>query len=104
MRYTFTVGVGEDRDGNTITDVEIKVRCVIRELSKKFGGATTIHGTGGWINENKLITEPCVVFIVEGEAGDIGNEQINNVAIFLRDLFRQTCVVVSIQLSTVRFV
>lgn len=51
----------KDAEGNPI-DQDAAVEEVLTWLSKRFGGATAIPGTGAWINENnELVVEKVVV-------------------------------------------
>lgn len=58
--YTVRIGfgIGFDRNGRIIPDIENKVSLVLRLASQAFGGASLIPVRGGWVNPaGQLVVE-----------------------------------------------
>ena len=106
MRYTFTVGIGLDKDGYPVQGADALLSQAMEGLATAYGGVTAQHGQGGWISpQGKLVSEPCVSFIVERVLGaEISEDKVRHMAEFLRELFGQSCIVVSITHSDIAFV
>lgn len=47
-------GVGFDRDGRLMRDVDVKMSQILERASHRFGGATLIPIQGGWVNGSKV--------------------------------------------------
>ncbi len=65
-RFTFIVGIGEDRDGKSIAyELPHLQREAYRLLAETFGGYTVTFGRGGWVDSaGKLITEASMTLVV----------------------------------------
>ena len=99
MRVTFTVGMGFNSENKRIRNAKSLQSKAIASLSNRFGGVTVYNGIGGWIDNNKLITEPSASFIIE--AKKISKLAIRQTATLLRQMFNQTAVMVSISPSVI---
>jgi hypothetical protein len=99
MKITFIVGIGEDEDGNPLPTalVESSLQVAYLDTAKAFGGYTAYRGKGGWIDpSHKLIQEDSVTIVVYtdtiiAEAIAVAHAE------YLRDLFRQSSVLVSFE-------
>lgn len=105
MRLTFYVGTEKDKLGKDIasySDVKGLRNDATCFLSRRFGGVTVQEGNGGWIDNNTLICEKCLIFTVESEK-DISHFAVPT-AEFLRELYSQSAVCVSRTHSLVSFI
>jgi len=105
MQATITVGCGEDRDCKPLSREEeaFATESAMRILSLHFGGVTILKGDGAWLDDNDtLIVEPCRHFLVMGDK--VTPELVGQAAVSLRNLFNQSCVVVSISNSAITLV
>jgi len=59
----FIAGIGEDKNGQPLHDLERKLETIREELATTFGGYTEQAASGGWINgQGRLVKEPSVVW------------------------------------------
>jgi len=95
-RITFTIGIGMDKHGSHIHRAEELLNLASRRVAETFGGYTLTRGSGGWIAPNgELVEESSVVFSVVTE--EHREVYASSVAVFLRDLFSQECVLVTVE-------
>jgi len=94
-RITFVVGIGTRNGKELAMKPILEIREATQQMASIFGGFTAIEGNGGWFDSdtNRVVYEPSLTLIVY-------SEQLFNVessAVYLRDLFGQTCVLVTIE-------
>lgn len=101
-RITFSVGQGKTKAGLTIQNVSHKRTLAYLRVSQVYGGYTAKVCSGGWVStDGELIEENSLV--IEAVT-DIGTDH-EVVAGYLRDLFEQSCVLMTVEdLETVKFV
>lgn len=69
---SYTTGIGEDKNGKPLEDVEHKLETIRVYIAAEFGGYTESYGKGGWINpdNNHLVSEDCVRFEIVTDKDD----------------------------------
>jgi hypothetical protein len=98
QKLTITVGVGRTSKDEPIPVQEQKILRdkALEYLCQQFGGALVTDGYGAWVGpDGKMLLEPNLIFSVvvfEGRPHSEFEEHSRAV----RDLFRQTCVVVEV--------
>lgn len=99
----FQIGIGFDKVGRPIlpVDADAKIREAGDFLTGEYGGVTVTRGVGSWRNSaNVIIREASVGFMVIAEVTD---RDVQDAGEFLRQLFRQDTVLVSVADVTVMF-
>ena len=101
-------GVGYTKSGSVVSDLDTKLRVILEEASRRFGGATLIESLGGWLDAGKLIREGGRVLIIDGLHDNDGSscdvDNAKKFAVWVRDLLNQASVVLTIQQATTWFV
>lgn len=98
---TWTIGIGEDRDGQAIVgDAADRMIDHARLMfASIYGGFTMVRGEGGWIDPSgRTVTEPCIVFTVHTDAA----QDYRATARELRLIFRQDTVMLTVQSADVQ--
>ncbi len=102
---TFGVGVGQDKHGANLPQhfVEKSIYLAIEHMSIRFGGCFVVRGDGGWVDRGKLIEEKGIQISIHSE-GPIDLPDAELAGDYLRELFRQKVVLMSIHTAAVKFV
>ena len=89
-RAVFSVGVGKDRNNNSIPyGVALANRgAALSYVAGLFGGVTVNENYGAWNNEGFLVTEESWDFTIISDKKD----KFRDFAAYLRDLYRQSAV------------
>ena len=108
QRITITAGIGEDRNGNAMSDESVaEMLATIRaRLAATFGGYTETDAMGGWINESgRLVVEPSKRWILLTDANAKDADELADAAarVIGRGL-RQAAVVIERETIAGRFV
>lgn len=93
-RVTFTIGQGKDKEGNSLSntmDLLAARRVAYDRIAEAFGGYTAYLAEGGWVENGQLIQEISLVVSV------VTNDSWYDIAAWLRDLFNQQCVLVTVE-------
>jgi len=116
MRVCFNVGYGTTSNGESLAvrlkanyfpaTVESLIELARIETCKIFGGCFVSFGLGGWIDpaNGKLVTESAIEIAVETVDSIPNRDRIAPHAVYLRDLFLQSSVLVSVSESNVQFI
>ena len=92
----FYLGLGKDRDGNTLSSEFVRTRLsrVRQRLAMEFGGYTEYSHAGGWVEDRAtdyVVTEIGATFVVITDNAGI----VRDTAAAIRDEFRQSAVLVT---------
>lgn len=103
LRVEIIVGHSFDKhgrkiDGNTAGVWLDEAR---KYLASKFSGYTETAATGGYIENGNWVSDESAVFVLYTNAP---TPCIHAAAEYLRDLFQQSCVVCSIQLTNAKLI
>ena len=98
LRVEIIVGHSFDKRGNKIDGNTAAARLdkARQYLASKFSGYTETAATGGYIENGNWVSDESAVFVLYTNAP---TPCIKAAAAYLRDLFEQTCVVCSIQIT-----
>lgn len=81
--------------GEKVRDNSDYVQVVKRNLCSLFGGCTTIHGEGSWVDESGNVIDEITTIVYAFTNGDTlrrNGEKLLDVCRMLRDDLEQTCV------------
>lgn len=96
MQYQFTIGVGQDAEGEPLADKAVKVEEALQRACRVFGGCSLQHCEGIWRSEGGSVArEPAICLVVNVSSGKERPGQAEEFAAGLRELFRQSCVAVA---------
>lgn len=104
MRYEIICGIGKDKNGLPVTNVEDKLNNVRKYAAGAFGGYTMVRGAGGWVNDDKLIEEDVIVIILYSNGHSANYKQARDVAELAKTVFEQTSVVLSEVVNAIEYV
>ena len=95
MRVEFTFDIGEDKDGQPIDNLDLKLERIQTQLAKAFGGFTRTDTVGGWINPTgRLVLERgCVIHVY---AKDELVQYAGQIASDIRRVLNQATVLLSL--------
>lgn len=99
-RIAFGIGVGEDRNGDPLDDLEARTAHALRVVADAFGGVIATRGQGAWLDpeSGRLITEDGL--ILTADTSDNNRQSVhataNNTAEILRQIFYQNAIRVTI--------
>jgi hypothetical protein len=104
MRIVFGIGIGFDGNGNPILPVDADrwIQTATQVTAQEWGGCFVVRGLGAWEHGGKIIRENGITLTVETD--DDSPSRVHRHAEWLRQLFNQTSVVVSVSPSTVSYV
>lgn len=93
-KAVFSVGIGKDKRGYDIPygTALANRNIAIAEASEIFGGVTVAENYGGWKHEGRVITEESWDFIIVSDKRD----RFREFAVFLRDLYMQSAVLLAV--------
>jgi hypothetical protein len=97
-RVTIYAGSSFDKSGARIPwqEAERMERAVRIFASEQFGGATNYQHVGSWLSNGELVSESGRTFVVF--APDTASDsQIQDLGWYIRDMFRQQSVVVTVE-------
>lgn len=98
QKVRITTGLGFNKEGQAIDEqaAMLAIAEAQKALSNAFGGCTTVHGQGAWVDDNgKLVVEPVYTLeaIAFGKTEKEAYTQGHVIAAILRDSLHQQCVV-----------
>ena len=93
-KAVFSVGVGKDKGGYSIPfgTALVNRNIAVTEAAEIFGGVTVAENYGGWKHNGNVVTEESWDFIIVSEKRD----KFRDFAVFLRDLYMQSAVMLVI--------
>ena len=98
-RITFTVGIGTAAGKELGMKPLEAIRTARQQLAIVFSGFTETEHFGGWYDDEtmKVVYEPSLDFMVVVPEGSTAATaaNVNSMAVWLRDLFQQSCVLVT---------
>ena len=97
MRAEIICGVGMDRNNQAIATEEAiaTVKTIIERASRTFGGCNVRRIDGGWIDDHgQLVVEAGGVFTIDGVKAE-QLPQVEALAAFIKDILRQSSVVLN---------
>lgn len=94
-KVTITIGTGTDKAGQPITNdylLHAKQRAKVH-LAETYPGYTLVNTVGGWMDEGVSVTEPGLMVILL--LNDLDMVHVEMTAKYLRDVFKQNCVLLT---------
>ncbi len=107
MKITFGVGIGSDRDGREISNAAELTEKAMNLLAYLYGGVSVVRCEGAWHDKaGQLVREPAIQLQVELTSVNESDQQnaARKQAAALREMFNQSCILVSFQKSEMEFV
>ena len=96
LRIEFGIGIGEDKNGNSIPDIESRINCALLYVTSHTGGALLTRGTGAWYSkdEDRTIIEEGITIATDMQLGGkrdmkSAREKILEMTDKLIDMFQQ---------------
>jgi hypothetical protein len=102
-RITVQCGIGEDKAGHAIESQRVRdcLQAVHRHASDEYGGVTVYRHVGSWVDgHGSLVTEHGITIQVLTGKDDDGGQ----FAIYVRNLFNQNTVVLTVEDVNCQFI
>lgn len=103
IRYEISAGVGFNRHGKLIPDVEQKINTILERASRLFGGAAIIPIRGGWMNPAGMYVREAGIVLRIDDPKCVGGITVAEFALDVKDLLDQETVMVTLSDVTTTF-
>ena len=104
-RITFSVGHGKTKLGRRIMGKFEKRQLAYAKLADTYEGFTIHFATGGWKDATGTLIKEDSMILSVADTNDLGEGPAVLMAEYLRDLFDQSCVLMTIEdLEVVKFI